>query len=967
MKKIYDSLYYMDPADYSISLETAGAVTVLPNAADVPALERGDVYIISTPLGGSLANGGKSNLSATWTGVDFNATNFPTLNNAVFANNQIQANAAGASFTTKNLTVPAGYEFSSVNVEVDYLAPLLKVGGTAGAITLSGQPLAVGTKLLVTQNGTTFETTITALGTSTTSGHSWSANPVESFNNSDNWCKVLYDGTRYVILSGNGTLSKHLGVSADGETWSYVTLPVQLRFSSMVFSGTKYVAIASGSNTGFVSNDLVTFTPITLPANKSWSSVIWTGTKFVVISSEGTLAFSTNGTTWTAGVIPIAGKWSGIAFGSGIYVAVQGNGSPSKVYATSTDGITWTQRNLPTTADASNVNFLNSKFIITFKGSKVLLSSTNGTVWLGSTLPVLSDWMDSSFGGGEYAVCSATNPASPVYTSTDLINWVGETVTNYKPGDLYDLASIAWSAAHGFVSICKSYDRVLSRATQITTTGNTYSPAITGLPTSVSIGGQTAGVSFINGASPPTIVPATITKTAPDANGLVKAKFSLVGPATQFQLQFNMNLGDAVTSVAYTLYQDSTSAPVTTLNANTLYGYVTDGVDWFLISQGGALSPFTNPTNFPIPGNPTTTYTDTTNNISYRWDPVTNSYVTVGDGRLYQFSNRAGFPATGLEFNHYIDRSTGVEYYWDPVRAAYIAKGGGDTPIGTIHTLFGSTVPAGYLLADGSAFNTTTYPFLHAWLQAEYPGYVSGILPDLTNMHLRMTDGARAIGDYQVDAILQHSHTASLSGGIECATVIGSSDGLYSGNNNFGERTPSGSLSVAIGGVTGASTASENRVKNKAVKFIIKAVNGHMDTGGIPAEKEIYFFATFANFPSPGVSGKIYIDQSNDKAYFWNGSYVSLGWSEKNAVNIVPVTSSPFNYTSGQFLDVQIPNAIINLPLLPSGQSIKISNSGAAHNTVINANVNGATSNNSLINPYNKITLTALATEFRID
>jgi hypothetical protein len=407
--------------------------------------------------------------------------------------------------------------------------------------------------------------------------------------------------------------------------------------------------------------------------------------------------------------------------------------------------------------------------------------------------------------------------------------------------------------------------------------------------------------------------------------------------------------------------------PVQVLNPDALYSYVTDGVQWFLISVGLAPPVYTNPSQFPIPGDPSSTYLDTTTNITYRWNPLTNRYETIGDGRLWQYSNRATFPASGLEFHFYLDKSTGVEYYWDPVSAAYIAKGGGDTPIGTIHTLFGSTVPAGYLLADGSAFNTTTYPFLHTWLQAEYPGYVSGTLPNLTNMHLRMTDGVRVIGDYQADAILQHSHTASLSGGISCATVIGNDDGLYRGNRNFGFKTPTGDLGVSIGAVTGATTEVENRVKNKAVKFIIKAVNGHMDTGGIPAEKEIYFFATFANFPSPGVSGKIYIDQSNDKAYFWNGSYVSLGWSEKNAVNIVPVTSSPFNYTSGQFLDVQIPNAIINLPLLPSGQSIKISNSGAAHNTVINANVNGATSNNSLINPYNKITLTALATEFRID
>lgn len=53
---------------------------------------------------------------------------------------------------------------------------------------------------------------------------------------------------------------------------------------------------------------------------------------------------STNGSTWTARTLPSTGNWSRVVFGNGVFLAVSSTGTQA---ATSVDGITWTARTLP--------------------------------------------------------------------------------------------------------------------------------------------------------------------------------------------------------------------------------------------------------------------------------------------------------------------------------------------------------------------------------------------------------------------------------------------------------------------------------------------------------------------------------------------------------------------------------------------------------------------------------------------
>lgn len=372
--------------------------------------------------------------------------------------------------------------------------------------------------------------------------------------------------------------------------------------------------------------------------------------------------------------------------------------------------------------------------------------------------------------------------------------------------------------------------------------------------------------------------------------------------------------------------------------------------------------------DFPPTGSPNRIYMDATTNILYRWNPDTGLYEPIGDGREWQYVNRAAFPAIGLEFHNYIDLSSGAQYYWDGGTQTYRVVGGGDTPIGSIVALFGTTAPSGWFICDGRAFDIVAYPFLHQYLSSNYPNYISGQVPDLRDMYLRHVSTGRAIGHYQGDMITQHSHNSGSNDGFSVfansSTVIGNSHGWYKGNNNQGSQfgTDAG-IRVRIGNVTNATAGNEVRTKNIGTTFIIKAVNGHADAQ--PSEREVFFFANVPSFPATGVADKIYVDKSANIQYYWDGAYYALGSTGDGLPTVIDVTTTPYNYTIGDYLHIKVANAVINIPAMPRGKRVRICNDATATDTIINGNINGQASFNELHAPFDAIEIISVGTELR--
>lgn len=146
-------------------------------------------------------------------------------------------------------------------------------------------------------------------------------------------------------------------------------------------------------------------------------------------------------------------------------------------------------------------------------------------------------------------------------------------------------------------------------------------------------------------------------------------------------------------------------------------------------------------------------------------------------------------------------------------------------PLGAITAFYGATAPTGYLLCDGSSFDSTTYPALAALLGDNHT-------PDLRECTLKgigenpnATDhvkaGGLALGEFQDDRLQNHYHKTPCDnvrdGAAGTASFVGSNK-VHTSVNSYVIDNPSTRF--------GATT----EVKSVGVNYIIKAVIGPIES-----------------------------------------------------------------------------------------------------------------------------------------
>lgn len=161
-------------------------------------------------------------------------------------------------------------------------------------------------------------------------------------------------------------------------------------------------------------------------------------------------------------------------------------------------------------------------------------------------------------------------------------------------------------------------------------------------------------------------------------------------------------------------------------------------------------------------------------------------------------------------------------------------------PIGTIIAYGGETIPTGWLLCDGQAYNQADYAALFAAIGSNWgAGSSTFNVPDLRGMFLRGVDhgagndpdalsrmslltlGATGdnVGSYQDDEFRSHDHPRRPDGSKE-ASIPNSSGNLFDHDASGGLLRVNGIVDLTVGGVRGGN---ETRPKNAFVNFIIKA------------------------------------------------------------------------------------------------------------------------------------------------
>ncbi|TDT57192.1 tail collar domain [Enterobacter sp. AG5470] len=183
-------------------------------------------------------------------------------------------------------------------------------------------------------------------------------------------------------------------------------------------------------------------------------------------------------------------------------------------------------------------------------------------------------------------------------------------------------------------------------------------------------------------------------------------------------------------------------------------------------------------------------------------------------------------PAVVLATRNYVDdKVIEVKAYADSLLANHLAAANPHpqyvkvadiayyTPIGVPVPYPAAMPPDGWLLCNGAAFDKATWP----GLAAVYP---SGVLPDLRGEFIRGwdngrgVDAGRVLGQWQGDALQQHTHDyyTIYPGGD---TDRGSASSIFSIDN--------ATWSTTNGAGGGARVAAETRPRNIAFNYIVRA------------------------------------------------------------------------------------------------------------------------------------------------
>lgn len=199
------------------------------------------------------------------------------------------------------------------------------------------------------------------------------------------------------------------------------------QYSSAVYANGLFVAVSgvnAGSNVIVTSPDGITWTQRTLNQTVKWTGIAFGNDVFVAVnttSGNGGANTSTTGVSWTTRSTPVG--FEDIAFGNGLFVAI--TTTSNSVY-TSPDGITWTARTTPSTVRAGSITYGNGRFVIVASSTgsthyNETFTSTDGINWTASTIPALSRWIDVAYGNGVFVAVSNIDNLCAV--SADGLTW----------------------------------------------------------------------------------------------------------------------------------------------------------------------------------------------------------------------------------------------------------------------------------------------------------------------------------------------------------------------------------------------------------------------------------------------------------------------------------------------------------------------------------------------------------------
>ncbi|MCL2415967.1 MAG: hypothetical protein FWD01_04040 [Defluviitaleaceae bacterium] len=186
------------------------------------------------------------------------------------------------------------------------------------------------------------------------------------------WVRVHYGNGMFIATAQN----TNAAVSPDGINWTAITIPIPSPFRChFTYGNGMFVGVArTGINQVMTSPDGINWTARTAPNDNRWFSITFGKGKFVAVANGGTgnwnqsgVMTSPDGINWTTHEIPM-NSWSSVTYSRGIFVAVAPGASGSTFASnhsamTSLDGINWISRPTPFSGDWLSIAYGNGMFV----------------------------------------------------------------------------------------------------------------------------------------------------------------------------------------------------------------------------------------------------------------------------------------------------------------------------------------------------------------------------------------------------------------------------------------------------------------------------------------------------------------------------------------------------------------------------------------------------------------------------
>jgi hypothetical protein len=164
----------------------------------------------------------------------------------------------------------------------------------------------------------------------------------------------------------------------------------------------------------------------TMHNNYNYSSIAYGAGVFVAIEGGLFANYSLDGITWDICTMPSSSNWTSVTYGAGLFVAVADG--PSDIAASSIDGINWTARTLSASAAWNSVTYGSGLFVAIAAGpSNVAASSMDGINWTARTLSASANWRAVTYGNGLFVAVAYNSTVAS--SSTDGATWTARTLS----------------------------------------------------------------------------------------------------------------------------------------------------------------------------------------------------------------------------------------------------------------------------------------------------------------------------------------------------------------------------------------------------------------------------------------------------------------------------------------------------------------------------------------------------------